>query len=68
MRHRLREEEVVTIEVLAEQGQSKSEIARTLGVTEGTVRYRLKRQGDRNEDGRKEKPRLAEAVAGVIDV
>ena len=38
MRHRLPEEEVVTIEVLAERGQSKSEIARTLGVTEGTVR------------------------------
>lgn len=68
MRHRLRREEVVTIEVLAERGQSKSEIARALGVTEGTVRYHLKHHGDCSEDGRKDKPRLAEAVAGIIDV
>ena len=43
---RLRREEIVTIEVLAEKGQNHCEIARTLGVTEGTVRYHLRRAAE----------------------
>src|SRR5688572_27889525 len=40
---RLRREEVVTIHVLTEKGESRSAIARTLEVTEGAVRYHLLR-------------------------
>ena len=36
---RLRPEDVVTIVVLQERGTPKRAIARTLGVTEGAVRY-----------------------------
>jgi hypothetical protein len=35
MPRRLREEEVVTVQVLAEKGQNHCEIARVLGITEG---------------------------------
>jgi predicted transcriptional regulator len=38
----LSKEEVVTIKVLAEKGQKKVEIAKALGVTEGTARYHLR--------------------------
>jgi hypothetical protein len=36
---RLRPEEIVTIQVLAEKGEPNTRIAQMLGVTEGTVRY-----------------------------
>jgi transposase len=61
---RLRAEEVVTIRVLAEKGTSHCQIARTLGVSEGTVRYHLRRVGA--EDGRRRQPRRAEGLAEVI--
>jgi transposase len=41
---------------LDEVGYSNSEIARKLGVTEGAVRYRLKRQASGEPDGRTSKP------------
>jgi transposase len=63
---RLRWEEVVTIRVLAEKGQNHCEIARTVGVTEGAVRYHLRRAVEGAEDGRKDKPFRAECVAEVI--
>ncbi|MEE8587183.1 MAG: helix-turn-helix domain-containing protein [Acidobacteriota bacterium] len=63
---RLRQEEVVTIGVLAEKGQSRCEIARTLGASEGTVRYHLKRAAAGAADGRSEKPFRAEAMSGQI--
>jgi len=53
---RLSEEEVVTIRVLAEKGQNHCQIARTVGVSEGTVRYHLRRAVEGAEDGRKAKP------------
>ena len=59
---RLRKEEVVTIHLLAEKGESR--IALTLGVSEGTVRYHLGRA--REEDGRRWQPRRAERVVEVI--
>ena len=52
MAKRLRREETVTIGVLAEKRQNHCEIARTLGVTEGTVRYQLRRQAEGAEGGR----------------
>jgi transposase len=64
MPQRLREEEVVTIRVLAEKGESRSGIARTLGVTEGTVRYHLGRAG--KEDGRRRQVRRAEPLGEAI--
>jgi transposase len=59
---RLRREEIVTIEVLAERGESRRSIARRLGVSEGTVRYHLRQQGEEVVDGRSEKPFRAEAA------
>jgi len=67
MARRLSKEEVVTIEVLAATGQNHSEIARTLGVTEGTVRYHLKKQADPGPDGRGDKPFQAAAFEAVIE-
>jgi len=52
MERRLREEEVVTIEVLHERGVSNRAIARQLGVSEHAVRYRLRRQAQDRPDGR----------------
>ncbi len=67
MPSRLRAEEVVTIGVLAERGTSHCQIARTLGVTEGTVRYHLRRRASRAEDGRRRQVRRAVVVAPVIE-
>ena len=64
---RLRREEIVTIEVLAEKGQNHCEIAPTLGVTEGTVRYHLRRAAAAAaEDGRANKEFRAEGVGELI--
>lgn len=63
---RLSREEIVTIHVLSEKGQSNSEIARTLGVTEGTVRYHQRRRAENAVDGRKNKPRKADGLGYVI--
>lgn len=35
----LRREEIVTIKVLSEKGENNCQVARLLGVSEGTVRY-----------------------------
>jgi len=65
MAKRLSEEEVVTIRTLAAKGQNNCEIARTLGITEGAVRYRLGKAAD-GEDGRA-KSHYAERFAAVVD-
>jgi transposase len=64
MAPKLRKEEIVTLQVLRDKGLSFREIATTLGVSEGTVRYHRKRQG--RLDGRG-KPRKAGALSEVID-
>ena len=64
MAPKLTPEEVVTLLVLNSKGQSHTEIAHTLGVTEAAVRYHLRRQG--TPDGRQNKPRKADALAPVI--
>ena len=61
---RLRREEIVAIQVLADKKVPNTEIARQLGVTEGNVRYHLKRK--EVEDGRRKKPFKAEKYAEHI--
>jgi len=65
---KLTREHIVTIEVLHERGQSQCQTARILGVSEGAVRYHLRRARDGAADGRQkpsliEQLGLAEAVA-----
>src|SRR4051812_6949041 len=64
----LTREQIVTIEVLQQRGQSQRETARILGVSEGAVRYHLRRARDAAADGRSKPSRieqlgLADAVA-----
>jgi transposase len=64
----LTREQIVTIEVLHQQGQSQCQTARILGVSEGAVRYHLRRAREATADGRQKPSRieqlgLAEAVA-----
>jgi len=66
MGRRLREEEVMTIQVLHERGCSNREIARQLGIREGAVRYRLARLERGVSDGRSDKPFRAEGLHAVI--
>jgi len=61
-------EQIVTIEVLQQRGQSQCQTARILGVSEGAVRYHLRRAREGAADGRRKPSRLeqlglAEAVA-----
>jgi len=65
MAPKLTTEELVTLAVLVQHGQSNGRIAHTLGVTEGTVRYHRRRAGC--VDGRCDKPAKAQALAAVID-
>lgn len=64
MAPQLRSEEIVTLHVLSERGQSNVRIAQTLGVTEAAVRYHRRRQGV--EDGRRGKPRKAQPWEAAI--
>ena len=63
---RLSKEEIVALRVLGDKNMKKTEIAATLGVSEGTVRYHLKRQAEKAVDGRQNKTQKAEAYAEVI--
>jgi transposase len=65
MAPKLTREMLVTLAVLVQRGQSNGQIAQTLGVTEGAVRYHRRRAGC--ADGRLDKPAKAQALAGVID-
>src|SRR3990170_3893922 len=67
MSQKLSKEKIVTLTVLKPLGQSNVQIARTLGVTEGTVRYHLRREASGAEDGRRGKARKADEVAGYIE-
>lgn len=57
----------MTITQLSRRGFSISEIARTLSVTEGAVRYHRQRQAERAHDGRADQPHLAERCAEAIE-
>lgn len=61
---KLSQEEIVTLKTLKTKGQSNCQIAKTLGVTEGAVRYHLRRDGQR--DGRTDKPHKARSMAEPI--
>lgn len=65
MAPKLSAEEIVTLQVLKTKGQSNTRIAQTLGVSEGAVRYHLRRHGQ--PDGRQGKLRKAAPLAEVID-
>jgi len=62
---KLSEGEIVTLKTLKQKGQSNCQIAQTLGVTEGAVRYQLRR--GEAADGRAAKTLKAESAAGAID-
>ena len=61
----LRREEIVTIKVLSGKGENNCQVARLLGVSEGTVRYHLGRAASGAVDGRQNKPLKAEAVTSL---
>jgi transposase len=65
MAPKLTPEEIVTLKVLKHKGQSNVQIAQALGVSEGTVRYHVRRAD--TPDGRQGKPRTADAFSEVID-
>ena len=65
---KLTKDEIVTLQVLNEKGKSKRAIARQLNVSEGTVRYHLRRQAASATDGRKKQPLIEKqnlAVTGT---
>ncbi len=57
----------MTIQVLTEKQVPGRAIARQLGVTEGAVRYHVRRQREGAVDGRKEKAFAAAALEAAID-
>ena len=65
---KLSPEEIVTLNTLKRKGKSNVEIGRTLGVTEGTVRYHAKRKAQGAVDGRKGKEYRAQSVSKEIDL
>jgi transposase len=64
---KLSPEELVTLITLSQKGQPNAQIARVLGVTEGAVRYHLRRVAAGATDGRRRKPHRADPLAHVID-
>jgi transposase len=68
MRRRLSQEEVMTIGVLAKRGVPKRAIARTLGVAESSVRYRLARVESGAADGRRRQASTVTPFAEAIGV
>lgn len=50
---KLGKDEIVALQVLKQKGESNREIAKRLDVSEGAVRYHLRRQAEKAPDGRK---------------
>lgn len=67
MPNKLTPEEVVTLKILKSKWQPSRKIAKTLGVTEGKVRYHLRRAAQGGRDGRKDRPFKAEQLAAVLE-
>lgn len=65
---RLSTEDRVTIRSLSVRGATRSEIARLLGVSEGTVRYHLARMAAGAVDGRARQEPRAQAYAAAIEI
>jgi DNA-binding NarL/FixJ family response regulator len=49
---KLLKDEIVTIQILRFRGETNQAIALRLGISEGTVRYHLRRQAQQATDGR----------------
>lgn len=65
---KLGKDEIVTLQVLKEKGESNREITRKLDVSEGTVRYHLKRQAENVSDGRQKASLIEQlGLAAVVD-
>ena len=64
---KLKLESRMTIKTLVSKGVSHCEIARMLGVTEGAVRYQVKRMQGGSVDGRSLQQSKADSVAAAID-
>jgi len=63
---KLTREEIISMGIMVERGQSKSRAARLMGVTEGTVRYHVGRLNSGAADGRR-KPFLIDRLGlGVV--
>ena len=60
-------QELGLLRILKKMGESNLQVARTLGVTEGTVRYHLRREAAEAQDRRRNKPRKADSFADAID-
>ena len=56
----------MTIKALSARGATRSEVARLPGVTEGAVRYHLRRMASATADGRSRQKPAAEAFAEAI--
>ena len=63
---KLTKDEIVTLQVLHTKKESNRSIARRLHVTEGTVRYHLRRQSAAASDGRKKQTQLEKL--GLVEV
>jgi len=63
---KLTKDEIVTLQVLVQKGQSKRSVARQLKVSEGTVRYHLRRQAAAASDGRKKQAQVEKL--GLVEV
>ena len=58
----------MTLQTLDRKGQSKRSIARQLGVSEGTIRYHLRRQAAGSTDGRKKQSLIQkQSLVAVVD-
>src|SRR3990172_8344996 len=66
MPRHLRREGIVTSKVLSEKGENHGQVARLLGVREGTVRDHLRRAAFGAIEGRCQKPFRAEAIAAWV--
>jgi hypothetical protein len=66
MPRRPRKEEVVTLQALAEKRQIHCEVIRTPGVTEGTIRYHLRRAAAGTEGGHRHRAFKTESMLEAI--
>ena len=63
---KLNTEEIVTIQVLKQKGESNRAIAQRLGVVESVVRYHLKRNATGGRDGRKKQTLITNLGLGEV--
>jgi transposase len=63
---RLSKEEIVAIGILGGKDLKKTQIAAMLGVSEGTIRYHLRRQASGEKDGRGNKAHKAAEFSEII--